>query len=89
LKHSLKAIGFDFDKMRMLISFMSDNSRFGNSSPLAKATDYSSIINQSPKLQCMATSMADAEGVWGDFQICKHHEAMVGLLEHDVGLNSV
>lgn len=62
---------------------VSDNSRFSNDCPETKA-NYENIINQSPKLSLMA--LAAKNDLWNDAAVQAHHEAMISLLEKDLGL---
>ena len=61
------------------------NSKFSNSLPNAKAENYRTTIEkQSPKLHEMA--LMTREQGWGDAQVLAHHEEMIKLLRHDLGL---
>ncbi|BCW18372.1 hypothetical protein NtRootA9_10800 [Arthrobacter sp. NtRootA9] len=60
------------------------NSKFNNSLPLAKATNYRHTIErQSPKLHLMAATTRDL-GVWGDSEVEAHHQEIVNLLRQDL-----
>ena len=60
------------------------NSKFNNSLPLAKATNYRQTIErQSPKLHLMAAK-ARHLGVWGDREVEAHHQEIVNLLRQDL-----
>lgn len=63
---------------------VSDNSRFGNEYPETKA-NHEKIISQSPKLTLMA--YIAEHGVWDDEAVLAHHNAMISLLEKDLGLH--
>lgn len=60
---------------------VSDNSRFSNILPKAKA-DYEHIISQSPKLERMACIAKTHQ--WGDQEVNDHHKEMVKLLKDDI-----
>lgn len=60
------------------------NSKFNNSLPLAKATNYRQTIEtQSPKMHLMAAKTRQM-GVWGDREVEAHHEEIVNLLRQDL-----
>lgn len=60
------------------------NSKFNNSLPLAKATNYRQTIErQSPKMHLMAAK-ARHLGVWGDREVEAHHQEIVNLLRQDL-----
>lgn len=60
------------------------NSKFSNSLPMAKATNYRTTIEQqSPKLHLMAQTTRQSQG-WSDARVRAHHEQMVGLLQRDL-----
>lgn len=60
------------------------NSKFNNSLPLAKATNYRQAIEkQSPKMHLMAAMTRDLK-VWGDPEVEAHHQDMVKLLRQDL-----
>jgi hypothetical protein len=61
------------------------NSKFSNSLPRAKATNYQATIEtQSPKLHEMATITRQRE--WGDAQVLEHHQAVVSRLRADLAI---
>lgn len=60
---------------------VSTNSKFSNSLPEVKAR-YDRLTMQSPKLQLMA-EITEREG-WGNAQVRRHHQEMVGLLLNDL-----
>lgn len=60
------------------------NSKFSNSLPMSKATNYRNTIElQSPKLSMMAEIARRAQN-WGDAQVEQHHDQMVTLLRQDL-----
>lgn len=60
------------------------NSKFNNSLPHAKATNYRQTIEkQSPKMHLMAAKTRQL-GVWGDSEVEAHHQEMVKLLQQDL-----
>jgi hypothetical protein len=62
------------------------NSKFNNSLPHAKATNYRQTIEkQSPKMHLMAAKTRQL-GAWGDREVEAHHQEMVVLLRQDLDL---
>lgn len=62
------------------------NSKFNNSLPLAKATNYRQTIEtQSPKMHLMAAKTRQL-GFWGDSEVEAHHQEIVNLLRQDLEL---
>lgn len=62
------------------------NSKFSNSLPLAKALNFGpTIVAQSPKLQRMA-AITEGDRSWGDDQVRRHHDEVVGILAEDIGV---
>jgi hypothetical protein len=60
------------------------NSKFNNSLPFAKATNYRTTIEkQSPKLHLMAKRTRQV-GNWNDAEVEAHHDEMVNLLRKDL-----